>query len=150
MLLTDGRFAGREPHLVHAPSGFRVWLTEPTGMLTQVGEQASVGEEVARFLAETAYARVLARRRGSEPLLFLHDWRRLAAYSSQARSVMTTWALAVRADAARISVALAPQAKIVRMGVSVAAVSLQLVGFELEVLDSLEPVFRELGVRAAP
>ncbi|MCC6214316.1 MAG: hypothetical protein IT376_05575 [Polyangiaceae bacterium] len=150
MLLTDGRFGGRDPHLVHGPSGFRVWLTEPTGMLTQVGEQTSADEEVARFLSETAYDRVLARRRGSEPLLFLHDWTRLQGYSSQARSVMTTWALAVRTDAARISVALAPQAKLVRMGVSVAAVSLQLVGFELEVVESLERVFRELGVRPAP
>ena len=133
--LSEGTFDGQPPHLVHAPSGFRVWFIRPIGMLTQVGEQRHAGAEVARFLSVTASAELMRRRRPTERLLFIHDWRQLTGYSPEAREIMTRWGISMRDHADRIVLSLAPGAQMVKMGVSVAAVALQLVGFIVETVD---------------
>lgn len=120
-------------------------------MLTQVGDAVDVDVDVAHFLVDEV-GRELMRRRGArdDKLLFLHDWVRLGSYTPQARLVMTKWGVQMAGNAERIVLALAPQARFVRMGVSVAAVALQLVGFSVEVVGDLQPTLERLGVRPAP
>ncbi|MBX3251031.1 MAG: hypothetical protein KF901_27890 [Myxococcales bacterium] len=146
--LTDGAFDGRAPHRVHPGSGFRVWFTEPLGLLTQVGEKVDTDESVARFLI-AAQGELDRRRGGSQRFVYVHDWRRLASYTPGARKLMTEWGLDVRSRTDSIVVALAPQAKVVRMGVTVAIMALQVAGFSMKVVDELEPTLSALDLRAA-
>lgn len=149
-LLEEGRFCGRPADLVHEPSGFRVWMIEPLGILTQVGEASRADESVAEFLARTVHDELESRRQRGEKSLYLHDWRRLGGYTPQARKIMTDWAMEVRQRAERIVIALSPQTKVVRMGVSVATMALQVAGFTVELVDELEPVLSELGAQPSP
>lgn len=119
-------------------------------MLTQVGAEREVGVDVARFIAEEAGGELL-RRRGlrGDKLLFLHDWVELEGYTPDARRTMTKWGLEMSSSAERIVLALNPRARFVRMGVSVAAVALQLAGFSIEIAATLQPTLDRLGVRPA-
>lgn len=148
--LEEGRFDGAPPDLVHEPTGFRIWFTAPLGIVTQVGEATQVGDDLATFLATRGQEGLDRRRRGDERFLYLHDWRRLDKYTGSARKIMTDWAMDVRDRSERIVIALRPEAKIVRMGVSVATMALQVAGFRVEVVDNLNPVLRQLRIRHAP
>ncbi len=63
---------------------------------------------------------------------------------------MTEWGLEVRTRTETIVIALAPQAGVIRMGVGVATMALQMVGFSVQVVDDLEPFLTALDVRPAP
>lgn len=148
--LSEGRFEGAPPDLVHPGTGFRMWFVEPLGLITQVGEQTRVGEDLATFLSTEGQAELDRRRVGTEPFSYLHDWRRLEGYSPGSRKIMTDWGMRVGRDAARIVIALRPQAKVVRMGVSVATMAMGLAGFRIEMVDSLDDTISKLGLRHAP
>jgi len=135
---------------VHPASGFRVWFLQPFGMLTQVGEQVDADAEVARFLSVRASVALDQRRQGDERAIYLHDWRALRSYTPETRTLMTNWGLAVRARTERIVIAFSPQAKMVKMGVGVATMALQVAGFTVRLVDDLEPELRDLGVRHSP
>ncbi|HBQ14322.1 MAG: hypothetical protein RLP09_45530 [Sandaracinaceae bacterium] len=148
--LAEGRFDGAPPDLVHAGSGFRIWFVQPLGLITQVGHQARVGEDVARFLSGEGQAELDRRRVGSERFTYLHDWRRLDGYSPASRKIMTDWGLRVGRDTERIVIALRTQAKVVRMGVSVATMAMGLAGFQIEMVESLDETIAALELRHAP
>ncbi len=153
MGLGRGRFEGQPPHLVHEASGTRVWFIEPFGLLTQTGEARYANVELARFLAEDATEELFARQRATNRparFLFLHDWTRFVGYTSDARKILIDWGLAMRPHTERLVIAVSPMARVVRMAVSVGAVTLQLAGVRLEVVDTLEPVLGRLGVRPQP
>lgn len=145
--LEDGTFDGRAPHRVHPASGFRLWFTEPLGLLTQVGQRTDADEAVARFIIEAQDE--LDQRGAGKRFVYVHDWRRLTAYTPGARKLMTEWGLSVRARAERIVVALAPQAMVLRMGVGVATMALQMAGFAVQVVDDVEPTLISLALRPA-
>jgi hypothetical protein len=142
----------RPPHLTHAGSGLRAWLTEPPGVLTQVTTQVRGSVEMARFLSTTVSDAVLAlpRERGQR-LLFIHEWSRLEGYSPETRELLTDWGIRIRHDVERIVVSLRPETSaIVRMGISVASIALRIAGVNLQLVDSIEPVLHELAVRPRP
>ncbi|HJL20183.1 MAG TPA: hypothetical protein RMH99_31240 [Sandaracinaceae bacterium LLY-WYZ-13_1] len=147
--LEEGRFGGRPPDLVHEASGFRIWNVDPVGILTQVGDLDIPDVAVAEFLSREGQALVDARLPDGQKASYFHDWTRLRGYSPAARRVMTEWALRVRPRTERIVIALAPQAKVVKMGVSVATMTLQLAGLGLDVGDEIQPYLDEHGVRPA-
>lgn len=119
-------------------------------MLTQVGDQVDADAEVARFLSVRASDALDRHRRGDERATYLHDWRKLRSYTPEARALMTQWGLDVRGRTERIVIALSPQAKLVKMGVGVATMALQVAGFTVKVVADLEPVLDELGVSHSP
>ncbi len=145
--LTDGAFHGVAPHRVHSPSGFRLWFTEPLGLLTQVGERTDADDDVARFIIDAQAE--LDRQRPTPRLLYLHDWRRLTSYTPGARRMMTVWGLSVRERAESIVIALAPDATALRVGVGFAGAALKMVGFSVLVVDDLEATVEARGVRPA-
>ena len=61
---------------------------------------------------------------------------------------MTEWALSVHARTDRMVIALHRDAKLARMGVSVATMALQVAGFRVEVVDDPQPVIVQLGLRS--
>lgn len=153
MGLTSGSLDGQPPHLVHEPSGARVWFIEPFGLLTQTGPVRHVSVELARFFAERATDELFARQRAAgvpARFHFLHDWTGFVGYTSKARKILTDWGLAMRPHSERVIIATSPMARVVRMAVSVGAITLQLAGVRLEVVDSLEPAIERLGVRPQP
>ena len=137
------------PHLVHEASGFRAWLTEPPGVLTQVTTQVRADEAMARFLSTTVSKAVLGQpREHGQRLVFFHDWRRLEGYAPQARKVLTDWGISIRDDIERVVVALRPESSpLVKMGISVASVGLRLAGVRLQVVESVEDELRKLRLR---
>ncbi len=101
---------------------------------------------MAEFIAGEGQALLDQRRRGDEKVSYFHDWRRLHGYTPATRRRMTDWGLRVRRITDRIVVALSPQAKVVKMGVSVATMMLQLAGMRVEVLEDLQPTLDRLRV----
>lgn len=148
-VLADGTFGGRPPDLVHQPSGFRIWSVYPLGIITQVGKVQLADQSLAEFIATKGQELIDRRRRSDEHASYYHDWRRLQGYSPDARRIMTDWGLAVRSSTDRIVVALSAQAKIVKMGVSVASMALHLAGMRLDVVDDLQPTLDRLDVHPA-
>ncbi len=147
VFLHEGRLGREPPHVVHEETGFRVWYLAPLGMLTQVGEVTDAGDSVAEFLSKTAFERLEQRRSPGDRYVFLHDWRRLTGYTPGARKIMTDWGMRVRAETDRITIALSPGGKVVKMGVSVATMALQVAGFSVSVVDDLQAIIDEMRVR---
>jgi len=132
---------------VHEPTGFRIWFTRPLGIVTQMGHVSDVGDDLARFVSTRSQSWLDERRRHGERFSYVHDWRGLEKYSGAARKTMTDWALSVHARAERIAIALQHDAKLARMGVSVATLALQVVGFRVDVVDDPQPIIDALGLR---
>lgn len=132
---------------MHEPTGFRIWFTRPLGIVTQMGHVSDVGDDLAEFVSTRSQAWLDERRRDGQRFAYVHDWRGLEKYSAAARKTMTDWALAVHDRAERIAIALRRDAKLARMGVSVATLALQVVGFRVEVVDDPQPTIDALGLR---
>lgn len=148
-------FSERTPDFVHAPTGFRVWLTEPLGILTQVGQQQNLGVEVARFLTGEVTRRLLELH-AERPsvggtnlgLFFMHEWSGLESYTKDTRIEMTRWGLAMRPYAEEIVVHLGGRASaLARMGVSVASSALSLAGVRFSMVDDLPTALTARGLR---
>jgi hypothetical protein len=137
------------PHVLHGPSGFRIWFTEPLGILTQIGTQTRADEHMGAVLTGPVTQRLLALRRGpDEKLHFTHEWSRLESYTTQLRADLTKWGVGLRGDIAKLTVVLAPSTTtIVRMGIDVAAVGLRIAGINLDVSYDFRDVQRKLDLR---
>lgn len=145
------RFAEIPPTMVHEPSGMRVWLLEPLGILTQVTEvQTQADLAMAEWLSGPVTETLLARRTGSERLVFVHEWSAMAGYTRETRVEMTEWALRIRKHIARVVVHLGPSApSLVKMGINVASSALLMAGIQLELTTDLDATLAELDLRAA-
>ena len=142
------RFAKFAPDLVHEPSGMRVWLTEPLGILTQLTEQTAADFEMAKFLSGPVSDRLFALRTTSDQqVLFFHEWSAMTGYGKGVRKEMTDWGLRIRKDIERIVVSLGPEApSLVKMGVNVAASALTLAGIRLSLVADMDAMLDELDV----
>lgn len=137
------------PHVLHGPSGFRIWFTEPLGILTQLGNQTRADERMGAVLIGPVTQRLLALPRGpDEKLHFTHEWSSLESYTTQVRADLTKWGVGLRNDIARLTVVLSPATStIVRMGIDVAAVGLRIAGINLDVSYDFVEVQRKLSLR---
>jgi len=140
------------PHMLHGPSGFRVWFTHPLGILTQLGHQTHADEQMGAMLSGPVTRRLMEfSRRSQDKLLFTHDWSRLESYSGQVRSDLTRWGVALRHDIARLTVVLSPNTPtITRMGIEAAAGGLRVAGIQLDVYYDFTDVQAKLALRPHP
>jgi hypothetical protein len=143
------RFAEIPATMVHAPSGMRVWLIEPLGLLTQVSETQTIADlAMAQWLSGPVTEALLAQRRGDERLLFVHEWSAMTGYTRETRVEMTEWALRIRKHIARVVVHLGPEAPaLVKMGISVASTALTMASVELDLVRDIDAALDEIDAR---
>jgi hypothetical protein len=114
----------------------RLWLTQPLGMVTQLEPGAHASASLAQVVAGAANSALLGLyRREPGPMFFAHDWRNLASYESEARRVLTEWALGLgAARIARVDILLdATTSSFVRMGTAVGQAALAVGGVTMRV-----------------
>ncbi len=141
---------GRAPHLVDPASGLAVWFTQPLGLVTQLHERTHLDEAMARFIADTAYGALCRLRAPGQLFVAVHEWSAMTGYDSAARAVLTDWGVRIRNEVERVVIVLSDAApKLVRMGVSVASVTLRLAGMRIDAERSPSVIAR-LGLRALP
>ncbi len=142
-------FEDTAPHVLHVASGFRIWFTQPLGILTQIGETTRADADMGAVLTGPVTEQLMALRGNStSKLYFTHDWSRMASYSTQVRADMTKWGIGLRSEIERLTVVLSPSTpSIVRMGIDVAAVGLRLAGIGLDVEYDMATVQDRLGLR---
>jgi len=85
-----------KPHLVDPTETFRVWITDPPGMLDSLTDGATFSAELANWLVGEATDAMLAygRSRNVDRFIFVHDWRGARAYDTAARLRIIGWAVA--------------------------------------------------------
>ncbi len=129
-------FAGLPPGSALHAKPLRLWLTEPLGMATQFAPNAHLSVALARLVTGPVNDALLAlHRRDPRPMRFAHDWRTVASYESEARQILTEWALGLGpARVARVDILLGPRTpSIVRMGTTVGQAALAVAGLTMRV-----------------
>jgi hypothetical protein len=129
-------FEGLSPSAAFGVGPLRLWLTHPLGMATQFAPNAHLSVSLSRLIAGPATEALLAlHRKEPRPLRFVHDWRNLMSYDSEARLVLTEWALSLGSSRVlRVDVLLGPRTpSFVRMGTAVGQAALAVAGMTLRV-----------------
>ena len=136
------------PHMEH-PSGLRVWLVRPLGVVTQLSRPVNADMDMARFLADEMNTKLwMLREHAGEKAVFVHDWGNLGHYSTEVRKYLTDWGIRIRRDIAALVVVLSPDTSaLARMGISVAATALGLAGISLSLETDVQAVVRKRGLR---
>lgn len=136
------------PSLEHV-SGLRAWFVEPVGVITQIARPLRADMEAARFLTDEMDPALRALRGdSSRRMIFVHDWRLLEGYSTDARKHLTNWGLGLRREIESLVVVLGEgTSPMARMGINVAASALRLAGIDMSIEDGVDQVVARLGLR---
>lgn len=140
-------FFSAPPTLVDPVSGTRVWLFEEvTTMFDQTTGNMTV--DVARFLAGPVEAEVQRRWvSAGKTARYVHDWRSCVTYEADARHALIEWGRAARKHTRGASLELSKDASpFIRIAASTGVAVLRTLGIPIEILESLEPMRRELSV----
>jgi len=137
------------PASLEHPSGPRVWFVEPLGVITQLGRPLRADMDAARFLTDEMDPALRALRDDpSQRMIFVHDWRLLEGYSTDARKHLTNWGLGLRREIEALIVVLGEgTSPMARMGINVAASALRLAGIDMRIEDGVEEVVASLNLR---
>ena len=142
-------FLNIPPAMVHEPSGMRVWLTDPPGVVTQITRESNVTLDVARFITGPV-TRALTQlpRAPGQRYVFLHEWTRFRSYDPDARDELARWAAELRGEVGLMLFVISKEASsMVRMGIKVGAMTLKLAGIDSELVDSIDPALAAHGIR---
>ncbi|OFX25314.1 MAG: hypothetical protein A2V77_23585 [Anaeromyxobacter sp. RBG_16_69_14] len=151
-----------------------VWFTEPAGFVTGgarlarsdrrrgpgsgrgawFSQEHVLDEHGARFIMDAfdAGSSIVDPSR-RERFVFIHEWSRMASYTSAARSTLMRWGIGLRAQVMSIDFVLAKDASsIVRMGVAVVNATFSTFGLPVRAHFGTEAaaVIESLGLRARP
>lgn len=138
----------KPPHIIDESGSVGVWITRPTGMLVQLLREAVVTGEMARFISQEAYSRLVSVMRPNERAYFIYDVALMVRHESEARAVLTQWGLNVRDKIEHIVVRPPPEInKLGRMAIQTIGAAMSLAGVQLDIVDDLEPFLRERSVR---
>lgn len=140
------------PASLEHPSGLRVWFVEPVGVITQIARPLRADMDAARFLTDEMDPALRALREDpTHRMIFVHDWRLLEGYSTDARKHLTNWGLGLRRDIEALVVVLGDgTSPMARMGINVAASALRLAGIDMSIEEGVGPVVKRLGLRPHP
>lgn len=149
MSTTTRRAAFRAPpHLIDPSGDVAVWITEPAGMLVQLMHETAATVEMARFISQEAFSRLVGVLGPDERAYFIYDMALMVKYDSEARMILTQWGVAVRDRIEHIVVRPPPEMnKLGRMGIQTIAAAMSLVGVKLDVVDDIEPFLRARNLR---
>ncbi len=124
--------ACRPPHF-SAP-GVRVWITDPPGELDIIDDQLASAEHI-RFVLDAIdralFTHPLHHTEGK--LWFVHDYRCVHRYESNAREQWTAFSRKFYKRAGRCEILVSPEASLMLMGAGVVASILRVLGVELSV-----------------
>lgn len=142
-------FVNVPPAMVHEPSGLRVWLTEPPGLVTQITREPHVTLDVARFLSGPVTEALMALPRApGQRFVFLHEWTRFRSYEPEARDELTQWVMNLKDQLGLMLFVISKEASsMVRMGIKVGTMTLKLAGIDSELVDSIDPALAAHGIR---
>lgn len=129
-------FEGLPPSAAFSVGPLRLWLTLPLGMVTQFEPNAHLSVSLSRLIAGPATDALLGLYQQSpRPMRFLHDWRNLMTYDSEARLILTDWGLRLGAERVlRVDMLLGARTpSFVRMGAAVGQAALAVAGMTLRV-----------------
>lgn len=134
------------PQLTDPVSGTRVWFFQQQRvMVDQTVGNLSV--EVARFLTGELEAELQRRWvKGGQKVRYVHDWRSAVTYDAKAREMVLDWGRASRAHAEQIVLHMSPDASpFIRIAAQTGVNLLRVTRMNVELVDSLEPVLKELS-----
>ena len=128
------------PTLVDPSGTMRVWLTDPPGMLDQAAVGARFSTELARWLTQDASAAMTAAYPADARYAFVHDWRGIATYTTEARLDIIGWGRKLgMKHIERIDIVLAPDAgTFFRMAVQGGALAMTVIGVKCAVAASVD------------
>lgn len=131
---------------------FRVWITDPPGMLDSLTDGATFSAELANWLVGEATDAMLAygQSQGIDRFIFVHDWRGARAYDTAARLRIIGWGRRLVRQIERIDIALADDAPaLFRMAVAGGTMAMSVLGIPCKVRKSLDEAVAKTGVRPA-
>ncbi len=138
----------RPPHLLDESGTVGVWITRPAGMLVQLLRETAATGDMARFISQDAYNKLVSTMRPDERAFFIYDMALMLRYETEARVILTQWGLSVRDRIEHIVVRPPPEMnKLGRMGIQTIAAAMSLAGVQLDVVDDIEPFLRERNLR---
>ncbi len=124
------------------PSGkLKVWLTAPAGMVDQLSDGCTYTAAMAHWLVGPATDAMLAlgARTGVERFRFVHDWRGVASYESDARIAVINWGRTLgRGRIERIAILIAPDSgTLFRMAVHAGTTAMAVLGIHCTIEEDI-------------
>lgn len=141
-----------KPHLVDPTGTFRVWLTDPPGMLDSLAAGSTFSSELAQWLTGEATDAMIEHGQslGVDRFVFVHDWRGARAYDTAARLRIISWGRRLVRQIERIDIALADDAPaLFRMAVAGGTMAMSVLGVPCRVAKSLDEAVKAAGIRPA-
>src|SRR6187402_2922102 len=114
-------FPGIPAHLHPPRARVSTWFIEPAGMYNKLDAGAPVTGAVATYISEHVYNLMRAHFPLASRFLFIHDFSEAAGYDTQARQILTQWALRVRGQIDNVLVITPPANSVFHMGVNTVA-----------------------------
>jgi hypothetical protein len=133
-------FDGVAPTLIDPSGTMRVWLTDPPGMLDQAAMGAPFTTQLAHWLTHDASAAMQAAYGSDARYTFLHEWRGITTYTTDARLDIIGWGRKLgMKHIERIDIVLAPDAgTLFRMAAQGGSLAMTVIGVKCGIADSIE------------
>jgi hypothetical protein len=137
------------PTLVDPSGTLRVWLTDPPGMLDQMAIGCPVTTEVAHWLVHVAGGAMVAAYAPDARYTFLHEWRGVTTYTTEARLGIINWGRGLGLKRVeRIDIVLAQDAgTLFRMAVQGGAMTMSVLGVKCALVDDVDATINATNLR---